>query len=143
MVDILDAARYLIFLSYGGNQYSLTPLKLQKILYLVQGWSYVWDDVPAFSDGFSAWQFGPVNEKVYEVLKKYGRLEIPESEGIHELSDRNVAETIKAVWKEYGKMSSYDLVKMVRHQIPWRNAYKKGEKIKKESIKKYFQSVYC
>lgn len=31
MVDILDAARYFVFLSYGRKQYSLTPLKLQKI----------------------------------------------------------------------------------------------------------------
>lgn len=41
MVDIIDAACYLVFLSYGRNQYSLTPLKLQKLLYLAQGWSYV------------------------------------------------------------------------------------------------------
>ena len=65
MVDILDAARYLIFLSYGRKKYSLTPLKLQKLLYLTQGWSYVWDNKPAFVDDFCAWQYGPVNERVY------------------------------------------------------------------------------
>ena len=37
MVDILDAAHYLIFLSYRRSSYSLTPLKLQKLLYLAQG----------------------------------------------------------------------------------------------------------
>ena len=62
MVDILDAARYFVFLSYGRKQYSLTPLKLQKILYLAQGWSYVWDNHAAFPDEFEAWQYGPVNE---------------------------------------------------------------------------------
>ena len=69
MVDILDAARYLIFLSYGRKKYSLTPLKLQKLLYLTQGWSYVWDNKPAFVDDFCAWQYGPVNERVYETFK--------------------------------------------------------------------------
>ena len=64
MVDILDAARYLIFLSYGEKKYSLTPLKLQKLLYLAQGWSYVWDNRPVFSDDFCAWQYGPVSVRM-------------------------------------------------------------------------------
>ena len=34
MVDILEAARYLVFLSYQEDRHSLTPVKLQKILYL-------------------------------------------------------------------------------------------------------------
>ena len=90
MVDILDAARYLIFLSYGRRKYSLTPLKLQKLLYLAQGWSFVWDDKEAFSDEFCAWQYGPVNEKVYETFKKYGRTEIPEYEGVDSVEDELV-----------------------------------------------------
>lgn len=57
MVDILDAARYLVFLSYGRKRYSLTPLKLQKLLYLAQGWSFVWDDKAAFAEEFEAWQY--------------------------------------------------------------------------------------
>ena len=55
---IIDVARYLIYLSYGENCYSLTPLKLQKILYYVQGWSYVWDGKPMFNEEFEAWQYG-------------------------------------------------------------------------------------
>ena len=39
MIDIMDASRYLVFLSYHKLQGSLTPLKLQKLLYLAQGWS--------------------------------------------------------------------------------------------------------
>lgn len=142
MVDILDAARYLIFLSYGKNENSLTPLKLQKVLYLAQGWSYVWDNMAAFNDDFCAWQYGPVNEKVYEVFKKYGRSEIPEKEGVTELADNSVAETLEAIWLEYGKMTAYDLVELTHRQEPWKNAYSQGIRITNSSIQKYFQSTY-
>ena len=142
MVDILDAARYLIFLSYGKNKNSLTPLKLQKVLYLAQGWSYVWDNVAAFNDDFCAWQYGPVNERVYEAFKKYGRSEIPEDEGITEISDKSVAETLEAVWLEYGKMTAYDLVELTHRQKPWKIAYSQGIKRTNSSIQEYCQSTY-
>lgn len=142
MVDILDAARYLVFLSYGKKQYSLTPLKLQKLLYLAQGWSYVWDNRAAFHDEFEAWQYGPVNEMVYETFKKYGRSEIPEKEGINFLGDFDVKETLEAIWNEFGKKTAYDLVNLTHDQKPWRDAYSKGTKITNSSIKQYFQSTF-
>lgn len=142
MVDILDAARYLVFLSYGKRCYSLTPLKLQKLLYLAQGWSYVWDDKPLFSDDFVAWQYGPVNERVYEEFKKYGRSEIPEIEGRDNISDIDAKETLESIWIEYGKKPAYDLVELTHQQQPWSDAYGKGIRITNNSIKQYFLSVY-
>ncbi|KAI4452719.1 hypothetical protein C823_007303 [Eubacterium plexicaudatum ASF492] len=142
MVDILDAARYLVFLSYGRKQYSLTPLKLQKLLYLAQGWSYVWDKKAAFSDEFEAWQYGPVNKKVYEEFKRYGRSEIPEREGLHSLRDFDVTETLAAIWDEYGKKTAYDLVELTHQQKPWYDAYSQRKKITNNSIKQFFQSTY-
>ena len=142
MIDVLDAARYMVFLSYSENQYSLTPLKLQKLLYLAQGWSYVWDNKPVFNDDFNAWQYGPVNERVYEAFKKYGRREIPQSEGIKSLCDIDVIGTLKAIWNEYGKKSAYDLVELTHKHLPWRYAYARGERITNNNIKQYFQSTF-
>ena len=142
MVDILDAARNLVCLTYGRKRYSLTPLKLQKLLYLAQGWSFVWDDIAAFEDDFCAWQYGPVNERVYEYFKKYGRSEIPESEGILELEDVDVEDTLDAIWREYGGISAYDLVELTHKQEPWRHAYSEGIRITNNSIKEYFQSTF-
>lgn len=142
MVDVLDAARYVVSLSYGKRKYSLTPLKLQKILYLAQGWSYVWDNEAAFNDGFSAWPYGPVNERVYETFKKYGRSEIPAEEGLNNLKDQAVAETLNSVWAEYGKKPAFDLVELTHKQTPWKTAYSSGTKISNDSIKEYFQSTF-
>lgn len=142
MVDILDAARYLVYLSYGKKRYSLTPLKLQKLLYLAQGWSYVWDNKPAFEDDFQAWQYGPVNEKVYEAFKKYGRNEIPISEGIRSIIDIDIKETLNAIWDEYGNRSAFDLVELTHKQTPWKQAYARGGRITNNIIMRYFQSTY-
>ena len=142
MVGILDVARYLVFLSYGRKCYSLTPLKLQKLLYLIQGWSYALDNKPAFPEEFEAWQYGPVNEKVYETFRKYGRSEIPEEESVSFLKDSDVEETVIAVWNEFGKRTAYDLVELTHQQKPWKNAYANGTKITNISIKQYFQSTF-
>ena len=80
-MNIMDAAHYLVYLSYHDKRNSLTPLKLQKLLYLAQGWSYVWDNRPLFLDEFEAWQYGPVNLEVYDYFKRYRRSEIPAFEG--------------------------------------------------------------
>lgn len=37
MIEIMDAAHYFVYLSYHVKGGSLTPLKLQKLLYLYTG----------------------------------------------------------------------------------------------------------
>lgn len=142
MVDIVNAACYLVYLSYHKNRSSLTPLKLQKLLYLAQGWSYVWDGKPLFLSQFEAWQYGPVSTDVYNRFKKYGRDEIPIEEGVSTIGDDEAEETLEAVWDSYGGYSAFELVKLTHRQQPWRNAYESGKIIRNDDIKQYFQSTY-
>lgn len=58
-MQILDAAKYVVYLSYSVKSRSLTLGKLQAILYLAQGWSYVWDDIPLFEEEFIAKESAP------------------------------------------------------------------------------------
>ena len=141
MINIIDAAKYLVFLSYQ-NMKSLTPLKLQKILYLSQGWSYVWDDKPLFKEHFNAWQYGPVNVEVYEYFKKYGRAEIPEDESLSYISDSCSRETLESVWRNYCNYSAFELVNLTHQQSPWIKAFQKGTEISNSDIKDYFRSTY-
>lgn len=150
MMKVMEAARYFIYLSNNTSpKYILTPLKLQKLLYFAQGWSYVWDKRRLFNDDFEAWQYGPVNVTVYNKFKKYGRREIPSTEGIDIRKidlQNNLKEqiaTIEAVWCEYGFMSASSLVEMTHEQLPWNEAYNSRDaKIKNSNIKKFFQSTY-
>lgn len=51
---------------------SVTNLKLQKILYYVQGYFLAKFDRPLFPDEIQAWKFGPVVPSVYYEFSSYG-----------------------------------------------------------------------
>lgn len=143
MLDIMDAAHYLVYLSYHVKRGSLTPLKLQKLLYLSQGWSYVWDGRALYQEEFEAWQYGPVNTEVYDWFRQYGRYEIPEKEGrvcrFRNVDDR---ETLDAIWNIYSGYGAFELVELTHSQEPWQKAYANNATIKNSDIKKFFQSTY-
>ena len=71
-MQILDAAKYIIHLSYSVKSRSLTLSKLQAILYLAQGWSYVWDNTLLFEDDFIARDSvsGVMNETISQYFNK-------------------------------------------------------------------------
>ena len=50
---------------------SITPMKMQKLLYFLQGWHLAITGEPVIEEKFSAWQYGPVEENLYHMLKKY------------------------------------------------------------------------
>lgn len=142
MISIIEAAKYLVYLSYEKKNSSLTPLKLQKLLYFAQGWSFVWDDKPLFNEDFVAWQYGPVNIEVYTYFHKYGRDEIPLKEGISSVADSDSEKTLEVVWNKYAYYSAFELVELTHSQEPWKHAYAIDQVIKKEDIKSFFQSTY-
>ena len=53
------------------NELHPEPLKLQKLLYLAQGYSYAFYDEPLFLDDMEAWVHGPVVSSVYFKYKDY------------------------------------------------------------------------
>lgn len=100
----------------------VTQLKLQKLLYYVQGYSLVVLQKPMFKEDLEAWDYGPVIPELYEQLKKYkdnpitGRLEAvdlisPESQ------DAKLIDAVLNLLKEF---SAGQLVTMThRHDSPW------------------------
>ena len=68
MYSAVDVARYIIW--YCKRQgYSISNLKLQKILYFVQAEFLVNTGKPCFSEEIEAWDFGPVVPEVYHEFK--------------------------------------------------------------------------
>ncbi len=142
MVKIMQAARFLVYLSYQKDQYSLTPLKIQKLLYVAQGWSFVWDGHELFPDQFEAWQYGPVNLDVYNHFKKYGRDEIPAIEGVSSIQNFEAEETLRSIWSRFGSWNAFQLVEYTHSQTPWKKAYELGKTISNKEIQKYYQTNY-
>lgn len=60
----------------GDGDMPITPLALQKLLYLVHFRYLAATDRPAMKGAFEAWQFGPVHPAVYKAFSDYGRLPI-------------------------------------------------------------------
>ena len=76
MYNVLDVARYIIWYCKKKG-YSISNLKLQKILYFVQAEFLVSVGSPCFAEEIEAWDFGPVVPEVYHEFKIFGSADIP------------------------------------------------------------------
>jgi uncharacterized phage-associated protein len=127
MATALDTARLLIQLAYSANDPEdsdcLCPMRLQKLLYYVQGWSLALRGRPMFAEHIEAWKFGPVVPEIYQRFKPFG-IEIikPEEAGEPENltpTDRRFTESI---WSEYKAYSATKLREMSHRETPWKDA---------------------
>ena len=141
---IIDAAKYIIHLSYSVKSRSLTLGKLQAVLYLSQGWSYVWDNAPLFEEDFIASELasGVINKTISHYFKDYFKslIEIPEKYGcIPVAMTEEEKETLEIVWTTYSDKNVFQLGDMIKKQEIWKD----GEKLNKEKIGEYFKKNYC
>ena len=154
----IDVARYIINYCHDHDM-PISNLKLQKLLYLVQGVSLALRDIPMFEDEIEAWDFGPVVPSVYREFKVFGANEIPRIDFYYDMNfnsdtfldkievttenfDNQERIIIEKVIDAFGHLSANELVRLTHAQDPWKNAYKKSknETIKNESIKEYFKA---
>lgn len=135
--DIIDVATYcgLVLLKEGMT---VTPLKLQKILYYIQAWMMVFFDKQLlFDEQPQAWVNGPVYPSVYQRFKSVGRymqfkkedfvMDGTMTDAIHsykakfdltELQQKTLDELIRI----YGSKNQDQLVFMTHCEAPWSNA---------------------
>ena len=145
MANVSDVVNYLVHLrdedEKNGEYYSLSNLKLQKLLYYCQGGHYRWDQEQLIEDAqFQAWRYGPVIPTIYRKFSKYGQNDIPTNTGEYFL-ENNEKETIAAVWSQLKTMHAYTLVNSSHEETPWRNVYVEGQNndIDNIEILRYFQ----
>lgn len=137
MRHVLDIAKYIIaYCGYKG--YSISNLKLQKILYFVQAEYLVATGMPCFREEIEAWDFGPVVPEVYREYKIFGSGNIPIF-----IIERNVLlddGLINGMVDECAKYTPSQLVEITHKQTPWMEAYRHGMNriISKDAIKEYF-----
>lgn len=132
--DIQDVATYcgLVLLKEGMT---VTPLKLQKILYYVQAWMMVFfDEQLLFDDQPQAWVNGPVYPSIYARFKATGRYtqlrkedfitEGALSDAIGEYVDKlaltpSQIEVLNKLVLIYGSKNQDQLVFMTHCELPW------------------------
>lgn len=131
------------------NKESMTPKKLQKLLYYYKAWGLaLYDDDLLEGSEFEAWVHGPVSEEIYNKYKVYGWNEIPLVESKVELEEREI-DLLESVWVTYGDLSANELEALTHTELPWikaRAGYSNNERckveIEHEDMKNYYKNIY-
>lgn len=108
-------------------------MKLQKLLYYMQGFHLAKADVPLFPEDIEAWEHGPVVREVWYELKDYEAQDLPvddyKLEGdpfMSEYFDRYQTRLMHWVYKARGEFSASDLRDRTHRESPWRRTYRPG-----------------
>ncbi len=156
--NVLDVCRYVIKYS-NENDYGVSNLKLQKILYFIQAYFLLKkkDHTPCFNEKIEAWNFGPVVPEAYYEYKQYGSGDIPTQESYIisdgkwnfkriKFDDTVIVDEDKALIKKvvdtFVDYSATDLVSLTHRQSPWIDAYvpHQNNEITINAIKEYFNA---
>lgn len=136
---------------------SMSHLKLQKLLYLVEGYHLAYYGVSLIEDDFEAWTHGPVSRKIFDLLKDKSRIyadlrfvaeqgqPLP-SQRMAQILTLDQLELIDEVLNIYDAESGLELEALTHSQDPWINARggipmfeKCTNVISKENMKAYFR----
>ena len=134
-----DVARY-VGLSSTTKGLSISPLKLQKLLYYIQAWFMVFygRDNTLFRDVPQAWVNGPVYPAIYHIYKNKAAnmcdhldssvfYDGDALEGLAMLThalglNADQFETVESVIMMYGKQSQNQLIWLTHSELPWASA---------------------
>ena len=137
--DIQDVARY-VGLSSTTKGLSISPLKLQKLLYYIQSWFMVFygRGNTLFRETPQAWVNGPVYPSIYHIYKDKAAnmcdhldssvfYDGDAIEGLTILTyslglDADQIETLESVIMMYGRQSQNQLIWLTHSEQPWASA---------------------
>lgn len=137
----------------------ISPMKIQKLLYITHGYGLVEFNKPIIDEVFEAWKFGPVLSSLYHECKEFGSGSIgryikdidPETGARSSVpfpDEDKVNDIIDYVWKEYGDESAISLSDWTHVKSgPWDIVTSGGTSILRHQdvpndlIKKYFKET--
>jgi len=142
MADVIDVANYILEIcreeSEGEECELISHLKLQKLIYFCQGYSFAFFNKPLFTDAIEAWTHGPVCPKLYHMLKNYGSLPITASIDPDKISlNDDEKKLVRLVYDAYGQYSAMKLRKITHEEGPWKDTMT-STVISFEAMSKYF-----
>lgn len=147
-INALDIANYFLHKVDREAGDTISPLKLQKLVYYAQAWNLVLKDSPLFSEAIQAWVHGPAIYEVWDAYKQYKYSAIPEpQEPLPEFTDDQL-DVLNEVWDAYGGLSAKQLETLTHSELPWvkaRQGLDPGEKsrsqISLDDMKAYYSSL--
>lgn len=120
--------------SENGNESDLTNLKIQKLLYYIQGHFLAEFGVVLFEDNIKAWKHGPVISEVYNTMSvlhvfsensssasisQYIFNDCKNYDYTRIVKDERAFDLIYRIMKYYNKYSPWGLRNMTHEEKPW------------------------
>ena len=143
----------------------LSPMKLQKLVFLAHGWHLAIYKAPLVREEIEAWQWGPVISDLYHEVKEFGResirgritdlgiLELDEVEfygaEIHEIPeyDSRTMGLLEEVWEVYQGFTGFQLSNWLHVEgSPWHQVCNQDggiglhEIISNDIIREYYET---
>lgn len=117
---------------------TISNLKLQKLLYYMQGFHLALFDAPFFNETIEAWTYGPVVPVVFREFKRYQNRSINPENYHDELQLPDEEERMfNRVYDEYSRFSAVALMQMTHNEGPWRS-HDIGDVITNDELRRFF-----
>ncbi|HEY8375478.1 MAG TPA: type II toxin-antitoxin system antitoxin SocA domain-containing protein [Nannocystis sp.] len=143
VAKVSHIARYFLALAVGktGEMGSITPLKLQKLVYYAQGYHLAMAGEPLFAEVIQAWAHGPVVPELYHQYKGFEHRPIPPAEGFDPgVLSEGVRRFLEDVFADRAPFTAWHLREMTHAERPWLEAFVHGQnaEITHASLARYF-----
>lgn len=145
MVNVSDVANFLVLSSKPEEEDFMTNLRVNKLLYFIQGCYLSRKNEPLFEENFEAWKLGPVIPSIYNRYKVYGNNPITKESVTEDIElPRDVMMVITDVLREYGKYTTRKLVAITHESnTSWSKVFVEGQnnEISRDLIKDEFSKI--
>lgn len=141
-IDPMSVAAFFVRADQDRVEPDVTPLKLQKLLYLAQANYLASTGQRLFASHVEAFDNGPVVDEVRRQFQ--GRQIIALDSRAEEVSAElpaDVHDFLTRVWEKYQDYSASQLWRLTHSQDPWKDAYVPGQlhtHIPDEAMRQYF-----
>jgi uncharacterized phage-associated protein len=140
MCTASDVAKYFLIKSDPDSGDTISNLKLQKLLYLAQGFFLAIYGEPLFSAKIEAWTHGPVVPEIYHKYKKYEGSAIPIPKLEFSLISKKARQLLDEIWSVYGQFSAWKLRDITHDHTPWKKTVQ-GDIISTKKMESYFKTL--
>jgi uncharacterized phage-associated protein len=125
MADVISAVNYII--KIYGYELSITPLKLQKLLYYSQAYHLVLLEAKKLFDNvIQAWDYGPVVPEIYHKYSSQPTTVLTLDASVDIDLKQESIEIVDEVINAYGQFSATRLIELTHREAPWKEAYARG-----------------
>lgn len=136
--NAIDIAKKIICKTDVEHGDTISNLKLQKMLYYMQGFHLALFDAPFFNESIEAWIYGPVVPVVFREFKRYHNRAInPDNYRDELVLTGEEQQMFDRVYDDYNRFSAVALMNMTHNKGPWKN-HKVGEIITNDELRSFF-----